>query len=87
MPFYQLFLLNLFLFPVNLPHNIYLSFGQAKEAEGADNAVMLLTHLSTFIMALQDERVRTKTQFLLIIELELNTFSTGSRRSWRRAFK
>lgn len=31
---------------------------QAKEAEGADHAVMLLTHLTTFIMALQDERVR-----------------------------
>lgn len=31
---------------------------QAKEAEGADNAVMLLTHLTTFIMMLQDERVR-----------------------------
>lgn len=30
---------------------------QAKEAEGADNAVMLLTHLTTFIMMLQDERV------------------------------
>lgn len=31
---------------------------QAKEAEGADNAVMLLTHLTTFIMMLQDELVR-----------------------------
>lgn len=31
---------------------------QAKEAEGAENAVMLLTHLTTFIMGLQDERVR-----------------------------
>jgi len=36
---------------------IYLLL-QAKEAEGAENAVMLLTHLTTFIMMLQDERVR-----------------------------
>lgn len=36
-------------------------FRQAKEAEGADNAVMLLTHLTTFIMMLQDERVSEAT--------------------------
>lgn len=30
---------------------------QAQEAEGAENAVMLLRHLTTFIMGLQDERV------------------------------
>lgn len=35
----------------------FFLFRQAKEAEGADNAVMLLTHLTTFIMMLQDERV------------------------------
>ncbi|CAM9569792.1 unnamed protein product, partial [Hapterophycus canaliculatus] len=42
---------------VNMAFMVMISMNlqRAKEAEGADNAVMLLTHLTTFIMMLQDE--------------------------------
>lgn len=45
--------------PLTCAHFVLFGLSlQAKEAEGAENAVMLLTHLGAFINELQDERVR-----------------------------
>ncbi|CAM9105201.1 unnamed protein product [Discosporangium mesarthrocarpum] len=57
---------------------INMNLQQAKEAEGAGNAVMLLTHLTTFIMTLQDERLTPEVKLLRVL---IRTDCEGVRRS------
>ncbi|CAM9302806.1 unnamed protein product [Scytosiphon promiscuus] len=65
---------------VNMAFMVMISMNlqRAKEAEGADNAVMLLTHLTTFIMMLQDELLNPEEKLLRVL---IRTDCDGVRKS------
>ncbi|CAM9588839.1 unnamed protein product [Ectocarpus sp. 12 AP-2014] len=65
---------------VNMAFMVMISMNlqRAKDAEGADHAVMLLTHLTTFIMMIQDERLNPEEKLLRTL---LRTDCDGVRKS------